>query len=134
MREEMCGRVQHIEEADMKCEKIFLQPAGSEEGLKEIDTMFSGNLVNYIEGVSSKIKTDFHEKPDSVFKTALGGDKGGGEIHEVPFSDMSSGNFSFRCSYFLYVRGFRLSRKYVQGILVLFSVWQTQTSGFRDIR
>ena len=78
MHEEMCGRVQHIEEADMKCEKIFLQPAGSEEGLKEIDTMFSGNLVNYIEGVFSKIKTDFYEKPDSVLKIALGGDKGGG--------------------------------------------------------
>ena len=72
----MCGRVQHIEEADMKCKKIFLQPEGSEEGLKEIDTMFSGNLVNYIEGVFSKIKTDFYEKPDSVLKIALGGDKG----------------------------------------------------------
>ena len=41
-----------------------------------IDTMFSGNLVNYIEGVFSKIKTDFYEKPDSVLKIALGGDKG----------------------------------------------------------
>ena len=77
MRTEMSRRVQHIEEADMKCEKILMQPSVTEDGPKEIDVMFSGNLVKYIEGVFSKVKYSFYEDPDSVVKIVLGGDKGG---------------------------------------------------------
>ena len=45
MRREMSNRVQHIEEADMKCEKMFLKPVGVEEDLREIDVLFSGDLA-----------------------------------------------------------------------------------------
>ena len=77
MRKEMSNRVQHIKEADMKCEKMFMKPVGGEEDLKEIDVLFSGDLVKYIQGVFAKLNSNFYDNPDSVVNIVLGGDKGG---------------------------------------------------------
>ena len=77
MRSEMSKRVQHLEEADMKFEKIFLYPVGGEYGLTEIDLLYSGDLVKYMEGVYDKLESDYYDNPDSTIKINLSGDKGG---------------------------------------------------------
>ena len=61
----------------MKCEKMFLKPVGVEEDLREIDVLFSGDLVKYIQGVFAKLKSNFYDNPDQVVNIVLGGDKGG---------------------------------------------------------
>ena len=76
MRSEMSKRVQHLEEADMKFEKMFLYPVGGEYGLTEIDLLYSGDLVKYMGGVYDKLESDY-DNPDSTIKINLSGDKGG---------------------------------------------------------